>query len=492
MGLGASSAEVPPLARCFGDGAEARRGPTLGGMLLPQAEGNGWLLVLAAPLVVQVFDAHKAQLVPGCQDAKMQPAIEQHAPFTAFADEPTRAWQSDGNESLTGSSPASSSSKASLSNFAVGSQAGHVLVFSKKAGMVSGPICVLSTESGDAALQEGGSEEMVAESAPVDPSEHGRSRSSSGLASAISVLHFRDASELICGRPGKVQCWSIPAGTLLREMQLSGDGEEGARPLTPTCICVTEAEIPLLWVGSDTGIIMVFDADTGQCMTSFLCRVEEVVVSLAYFRHDNLIFALSAHRRVTVWDATTCEYIHKYPAELMTCGADLSSMVGAELRDPPVSFMLLAGIDGSLCVRRVNRRADGKINCVLLSYIESVSSSPGCPVTFVNYHPETDTAIAGDASCAVTLLSNLREHLCPTAVSMPNDAIPKLPSRAPSAGSSGQVFSHGASAAGYPLAKEQQASSVAAAPEAIGASTLANSADARAHSQTASATFRVV
>merc|ERR1719401_3393448 len=95
----------------------------------------------------------------------------------------------------------------------------------------------------------------------------------------------------------------------------------------------------------------------------------------------------------------------------MTCGADLSSMVAVVLRNPELSLLLLAGVDGSLCIRRVSRRADGKLNCVLLSYMECISGNKGCPITSIDYHAATDSVLVGDAACSVVVLEKLREQL---------------------------------------------------------------------------------
>lgn len=195
------------------------------------------------------------------------------------------------------------------------------------------------------------------------------------------------------------------------------------RPATPGALCTVQgdrndAEAVELWIGLDSGIIAVFDVQSGVLVRSFACAGPEAVVSLAVFGPNAFVFALSAHRRVSVWDATKYDFLQKYPAELMTCGAELSAMVAVSVphplvdsEEPDMALVLLAGVDGSLCIRRVGRRHDGKMNCVLLCYLESVSANPGCPITSTNYDAETDSVLLGDAGCMVTVLSPLKDHL---------------------------------------------------------------------------------
>merc|ERR1712176_1062766 len=116
--------------------------------------------------------------------------------------------------------------------------------------------------------------------------------------------------------------------------------------------------------------------ESGLLSRTFLCAGPEAIVSLSYFQSDKFVFAQSAHTRVSVWDTQSYSLLQKYPADLITCGAHLSSMRAIRIEQPELFLLMLAGVDGSLCIRRVNKRTDGKINCVLLCYLEDCSSSP--------------------------------------------------------------------------------------------------------------------
>merc|ERR1719433_911441 len=142
-------------------------------------------------------------------------------------------------------------------------------------------------------------------------------------------------------------------------------------------------------------MIAVFDVQSGVLTRSFACTGPEAVTSLAHFCEEGVVFALSAHRRVSVWDTGAYSCLQKYRADLMTCSGDLSAMVAVKYRALEMSLLVLAGVDGSLCVRRVSRRADGKLNCVLLCYMASVSGDVGCPITSISYHAPTDSVLLG-------------------------------------------------------------------------------------------------
>eukprot|EP00971_Amphidinium_carterae_P261169 5181419-Amphidinium_carterae.1 len=151
---------------------------------------------------------------------------------------------------------------------------------------------------------------------------------------------------------------------------------------------------------------------------SFSCAGPEVIVSLALCAAHSCIFALSAHRRVSIWDTSSRSCLQKYPADIITCGTDLSAMSPVQIKSPDMNLLFLAGIDGSLCIRRIHRRPKGKISCMLVCYLEQPGAVPGCPITTVTYHSATDSVLMGDAGCTVALLSPLKDHLGKDAVGM--------------------------------------------------------------------------
>jgi len=416
MGVGGSS--LRPLSPLFGADEEGRRGPTLGSVLYPSSEANSWRVAVASPLRIQVFDAHTGKAI--ALDGSVASALQEHAPFTAFcvAEDP-------GLASAGGTAGTSGEVSNQQRQLVVGCQDGTVLVFALTRGSLSGPLlefkgCGESTKT--QMFVAGRLYQDIVDS----PSENG----SGNLAASITALTL-GGDVLFTGSAGRCFCWDLTSGKLQREFPLPA-GRSG-QSSTPSALCSARmppvASLPeaafrqraegsepdveqhCLWVGLDGGNIAVFDVNTGVLTRSFNCGGQEAVMSLAYFPHHTVVFALSAHRRVSVWDSSSYACLQKYPAELMTCGADLSAMISVDLRAMELSLILLAGVDGSLCIRRVNRRADGKLNCVLLSYMENVSGDAGCPITYISYHPATDSMLVGDAGCTVALVGKLRDQL---------------------------------------------------------------------------------
>lgn len=398
---GINSSTSKPLAAAFGKEQEGTRGPALASMVLRAPVGNGYRLLLVGPLGAKVFDAHTAEAV-ALEDAAVAAAMTAHSPFSACC---------VGEEWPATDTPAAGSCAypvAPSTQLAIGCQDGAVLVFALTGGALTGPVYELRVETD----VEG------PEAVPAGPGA-GAGGATKSLAMSVTVLRIAGGGkELYAGACGRCRMWDLGSGELRREFHLPASGD---RPVTPGALCVVRdvraaaEDGAQLWIGLDSGSIAVFDIQSGVLVRNFSCAGPETVVSLALFRANALVFALSAHRRVSVWDAIGFGFLQKYPAELITCGADLSAMFALDLpalgTEPEASLLLLAGVDGSLCIRRVGRRHDGKINCVLLCYMEGVGCNLGCPITCIDYHAATDTALFGDAACTVSLLAPLREQL---------------------------------------------------------------------------------
>lgn len=402
MGV-SGSASSRQLATLFGDKeTEGKRGPTLGSALVSGPEG--WRLILVAPVCIKIFDAHAkdGKAIP-IEDTAAEVAIRSHVPFTACS---------------------TNDDEVEPSLLSVGCQDGTVLVFSLGNGTVSGLVHELRVSRGDAA--SGSTTAPAAgEASPTSvPDEEAPSHGSSSLEQSIAVLRLSGRQHLFGGVCGRCFYWDLNTGNLQREFQLPA-GPSGS-PVPSTLAAVggglgedAAAGRTHLWVGMDNGSIAVFDISSGMLVRCFSCNGPEALVSLAVFPNNNVVFALSAHRRVSVWDASSYACMHTYTAELMTCGADLSAMIAVNLQEPELSLLMLAGVDSSLCVRRVSRRPDGKLNCVLLYFLETVGGD-GAPITSLNYHETTDSVLVGDAGCSIALLTNLKDQLG-TAVQAQNE-----------------------------------------------------------------------
>lgn len=383
--MGAALAGDPkPLALTFGAEIQGRRGPTLGSILVPGLQEDTWRLVLVAPLRIQVFDAHtEAPAEPGPDQADIRTLVQDHTPFTSFACREAQLL-AGGNHG-----------EAPCTIFAVGSQDGTAMVFPVADGGIKGQV-----------------KEFRA--GPRDVQEHGESHHGADLANCLTAVQLSKCGLLFAASFGICYCWDIRTGELQREFHLPGGGRSVA---TASSLALVQGagspgrEGLQLWVGMDNGSIAVFDVRTGVLTRSLSTEGQEVVVTLCYCQMHSVVFALRAHRSVSVWDTTTYTCLQRYPAELVTCGADLAAISTVTPRGADVSLLLLAGVDGSLCVRRINRRGQGKLNCVLLWCAESANGDAGCPITSINYHAATDSVLLGDAGCVVSLLPRLQEQL---------------------------------------------------------------------------------
>lgn len=348
MGLASSTAKQ--FATSFGEEETlGRRGPTLGSVLL-DAEGSSRLLVVT-PLKIQVFDAHTAKVL----DLPDLVTLRSHLPMTSFAVEP----------------------ESSSRRMAVGCQDGEVLIFSLEGGSVK-PLRAFHEED------------------PADEVEN-------AVAKSILALHLHQGY-VFAGTCRRCMCWNVDDGELQHEYHLPSSDQ----PVSASSLVTVKRESGLqLWTGLDVGSVAVFEVGTGMLVRSLPCGGHEMVVALAFCEKTSTVFALSAHRRVTIWDTNSYACLQKYPAELMTCGADLSAMGAFDIPSIDMSLLVLAGVDGSLCLRRITRRENGKLNCILLWYLGGES---GCPITALDFHVASETILLGDAGCRVQL-QNVKEQI---------------------------------------------------------------------------------
>jgi len=362
-------ASTKQLATRFGSD-EGSRGPTLGTLLFEGPEAGSWRVVLVTPISLQVFKGHDATAVP--LEERTLAAINDHRPFTSFC--------------VSEDTIDAGSEEAKSKKLALGCQDGTIMLFELSEGTVKGPLLQLALQDGAAA-------------------PHGR-----GHEDSITAVLLHSGKQVFAGTLGRCACWDLQTGELQREFHLPGGQDSIAAP--SSLALVQEAETAQLWVGSGMGTLAVFEIQSGMLVRSLDCSGPEVVVGLSFCHRNRLVFALSAHRRVSIWDPSSYSCMQKYTAELMTCGSDLSSMATIYVPSLEKSMLLLAGVDGSLCIRRISRRpGDGKISCVLMWYLEDAGSDVGCPITALRYHPATDSVLLGDAGCNVTLLPKLQEQL---------------------------------------------------------------------------------
>ena len=113
----------------------------------------------------------------------------------------------------------------------------------------------------------------------------------------------------------------------------------------------------------------------------------------------------------------------------MTCGGDVSSMKIVSVKNDslifkndlsniykPSEILVLGATNGSYCMRKVGRREDGRVHCVLMTcFTDETMHSVGdklvgkfeplvesCPITFLAYNEVKDAFLFGDAGGVAT------------------------------------------------------------------------------------------
>jgi hypothetical protein len=198
------------------------------------------------------------------------------------------------------------------------------------------------------------------------------------------------------------------------------------RDAAVTAICPVASD--RVWAAVDGhGISELFLSDSGSGLLSIAHQDPPVrmmfpnmqsVTSMVVSHRQNLGVCLSSCSDVFLINISDHSLVQQYPASLMTCGSALSVVAAAEPQDTGDStFLILAGVDGSLAVRELNRREkDGKLQCVLHRCIDRLTPlskeeltqqldpAEGCPITSLSVMESLDHCVVGDAACSLYLL----------------------------------------------------------------------------------------
>ena len=180
-----------------------------------------------------------------------------------------------------------------------------------------------------------------------------------------------------------------------------------------------------VWIAADKEGIRIYTLTSDETLGVTLAPAGSTVsfegmqsvTNIVESNHHQLMICLSSCSEVFLIDKVSRQLVHQYPASLMTCGAALTAMIGVEVESLPGStFLILGGVDGSLCVRElVNRQKDGKLQCVLHKCFDrlspqsaSLSDAPldpadGCPISSL-YAAGGSEFVAGDASCSLFIV----------------------------------------------------------------------------------------
>ncbi|CEM26331.1 unnamed protein product [Vitrella brassicaformis CCMP3155] len=207
------------------------------------------------------------------------------------------------------------------------------------------------------------------------------------------------------------------------------------------CMAVVRA-LRQLWVGYGSGMVAVYQLKDFRLDTTISFAAEAKggggeaidseggaspatemesglpVNALCWCAPLGLLLALVGSRSVFVLSAETMSIVQRYSAGLMTCGSLLSSIKVVDeplggSHAAPASILLLAGVDGSLVMRRLLRRgSDGKIQCVLIRQLGAeLPSESDIPITCLHVDSPLDALFCGDASAVCSIVRPFRVHL---------------------------------------------------------------------------------
>jgi len=204
-------------------------------------------------------------------------------------------------------------------------------------------------------------------------------------------------------------------------------------PAAIQCIAsVGESEI---WLSTTSNSVHVFSVavDTSTKVRTVTCTagsptdVSLPISDMVESRSQNLLICLSSGSEIVLVDLATKKILHRYPARLMSCGAAVTSITAFD--DDESTFIVLGGVEGSLCIRELNRRRkDNKLQCLLLRCFDKlvperndqVQIPEGCPVSSLSI-ATNDLCVVGDAACSVFVI-NMSLHQWRSAIEQGSSA----------------------------------------------------------------------
>ena len=318
----------------------------------------------------------------------------------------------------TGVVAVSSESGAVLSTYrpAVGDAFTAALLVSKQTESELG--LMVGTQNGKLVLLQFSSEESsLRVVAQCFVTEHAETREH-GI-SCLASVRGATTLALVGTVSGKILIWDPVLHPLIPSVSVT---TISSRPSSITCLISTQnGEV---WASSEG--IHVFSLQLGDNLISMTPKLSapiqfegmHVVTNMVDSSFHDLVICLSSCSEVYLIDKSTHQLAQRYPASLMTCGVAMTSLNGLELDSVPGStFLQLGGVDGSLCLRELTKRArDGKLQCVLLKFFQTlkpgmkkiqgtenfIGASDGCPIT--SLASAADVCVVGDAACCVYIV----------------------------------------------------------------------------------------
>ena len=232
--------------------------------------------------------------------------------------------------------------------------------------------------------------------------------------STIERIRFVPSVVAVGTLDGRLLLWDPVVHPFTPTVSIKVVDEGGASPGIQSITNVGESE---LWLSTVSNSLHIFSVavDTFAKVRTLTCspagsvELGIPIFDMAESRSQNIVICLSTD--IVLVDVNTKTVLLTYPARLMSCGAAVTSLNAFD--DDESTFIILGGVEGSLCVRELNRRrSDNKLQCVLLRCFDklvpekndSVNIPEGCPVSSLSI-ASGDLCIVGDAACSVFVIN---------------------------------------------------------------------------------------
>eukprot|EP01066_Platyproteum_vivax_P004279 Platyproteum_vivax@DN1543_c0_g1_i1.p1 len=273
---------------------------------------------------------------------------------------------------------------------------------------------------------------------------------------------------------GKVRVWSIPSGLCTGALPITTDRANAGEIHVASLVIIPSTEE--IWVGYGDGLVDVHDLSTRHHNCSFWSVEQQPICMMIYSSLFEVVLMQNGSEYVTLWrPGNPPQPVCKYPTALMLDGSPLLSMaifqeedgmgtpmfrkksrtrlISRKLDPTPrnstrkerdsqsptavsgggitaigtadsnvaehmdrEALLLLGGVDGSFCVRRLIERREGDvthIQCILLKRFpaEEVQKGLDCPLTHLSVDSCGDAVLLGSASTVVVAIRGLKNML---------------------------------------------------------------------------------
>ena len=195
------------------------------------------------------------------------------------------------------------------------------------------------------------------------------------------------SDHLACGySDGLIYLWKTITDTSPTIMMIADE--------KTACSAIAFADTDI-WVGRSDGCISIIDNATCPTISPSPLTYPGMTAVTNLQRLSSLMAVVCVSSELSLWDLVTRTPLQRYQAELVTCGAMITSLTAVG-----ESQLLIGGSDGSVCLREI--RKTERLQCVLTSFWDPPDELHACPVTAAC--ADGGGFITGDSGCRVRFI----------------------------------------------------------------------------------------